>query len=57
MSAKIDRVIKENGTYYYVSGLTGTAMASVAVALSHAGHAISGSHTQPTLAKLLLRKK
>ena len=23
MSAKIDRVIKENGTYYYVSGLTG----------------------------------
>jgi UDP-N-acetylmuramate: L-alanyl-gamma-D-glutamyl-meso-diaminopimelate ligase len=31
---------------FYFLGIGGTAMASVAVALSHAGHAISGSDTQ-----------
>jgi UDP-N-acetylmuramate: L-alanyl-gamma-D-glutamyl-meso-diaminopimelate ligase len=31
---------------FYFIGIGGTAMASVAVALSHAGHAISGSDTQ-----------
>ena len=31
---------------FYFLGIGGTAMASVAVALSHAGHAVTGSDTQ-----------
>ncbi len=33
-------------SFFYFLGIGGTAMASVAVALSHAGHAITGSDTQ-----------
>lgn len=40
------QTIQSTMSSFYFLGIGGTAMASVAVALSHAGHAISGSDTQ-----------